>query len=427
MSTTTILVAQGIAAGHPQGPVSARTGPVRLQGRAFADDGGTWNPLGASLFWALWGERHDPDRLDANLAHLAAHGFDFIRILGMVGASSWEDRTIDPKASDYWSIVGQLFDRLKRHGLRAEVTVFADAQVMMPDTGQRRSFARTWGQFVEAHRDLVMFAEVANEHFQNGFSDVKELREIAILIALETSSPVALSSTDGHFEAAYKGSAATLATIHYDRDVSKADGAWRPVRQPWGWPDEYGDGLPRAVVNNEPIGPDSSVAADADPMRIAMAYAATFVAGNGAYVFHCGAGIRGGGAADLAKGRQANLFDYDQAIYAGLSTMRKLLPSGLASWQRHNSQWDSNPIAGFNKGVDDGRLMRFYAATSGPQFVGVVLDIKRPITVTARAAMDFTVHHPLDGSTLHRVSLGSGVPWTCPADVPGLVLIGVHR
>lgn len=397
---------------------------MRLDGRAFADDAGAWNPLGASLFWALWGERHDPDRLDVNLQHLAANGFDFIRILGMVGAPSWEDRTIDPKASDYWSIVAQLFDRLKRHGLRAEVTVFADAQVMMPDAGQRRGFARSWGQFVEAHRDRVMFVECANEHFQNGFADIKELRGIAILIALETSAPVALSSPDGHFEAAYKGSAATLATIHYDRDVSKADGPWRPVRQPWGWPDEYGDGLPRAVVNNEPIGPDSSVAADADPMRIAMAYAATFVAGNAAYVFHCGAGIRGGGAADLAKGRRANLFDYDPAIYAGLSTMRKLLPAGLANWQRHNSQWDSSPIAGFNKGVDDGRLMRFYAATFGPQFVGVVLDIKRPITVTARAAMDFTIHHPLTGSVLHRVSLDSGVPWTCQADVPGLVLIG---
>src|SRR5688572_23532721 len=98
----------------PTPPVSARTGPVRIEHRAFADDGGAWNALGASLFWALWGERHDPDRLDANLAYLAQHSVDYVRILGMVGSESWADRVIDPWAPDYFPVVDRLFDRLQR-------------------------------------------------------------------------------------------------------------------------------------------------------------------------------------------------------------------------------------------------------------------------------------------------------------------------
>lgn len=102
-------------------------GPVRLDGRAFADDSGPFNALGVSLFWALWAEKHAPERLDATLAFLARHGVDYVRILAMVGAPSWEDRVIDPAWPDYWETVDAFFERLGRHDLRAQVTLFADA------------------------------------------------------------------------------------------------------------------------------------------------------------------------------------------------------------------------------------------------------------------------------------------------------------
>src|SRR5688500_14301631 len=74
----------------------APLGAVRLNGRALADASGPINALGTTLFWALWAERHDQKRLDENLAWLAARNVHYLRVLGMVGGKSWEDRVIDP-------------------------------------------------------------------------------------------------------------------------------------------------------------------------------------------------------------------------------------------------------------------------------------------------------------------------------------------
>ena len=93
------------------------------------------------------------------------------------------------------------------------------------------------------------------------------------------------------------------------------DGPWRPIGAPWGYPAEYDEDcrgqLPALVFNNEPIGPESSVEQDDNPARIAAAYILTFLANHGAYVFHTGPGIRGGGAADVdgSLRRHANFDD----------------------------------------------------------------------------------------------------------------------
>jgi hypothetical protein len=219
-------------------------------------------------------------------------------------------------------------------------------------------------------------------------------------------------------------------TLHYDRDISRADGLWRPVRQPWGYPAEYELGcenqLPRAATSNEPIGPQSSVAEDADPTRIALSYASTFVSGNAAYVYHAGAGIRGGGLADTNRGRLANLFDYDPAILDALAAMRKLLPPGLSNWTRHNSQWASMPWNGFQTAVEDGRLMRAYAATSGPNVVLVLLKQTGDITVTARQSYRMTRYDAM-GQTVSVENVSAGSSWTVPASHAGSIFLGEAR
>src|SRR5690606_1900407 len=149
------------------------------------------NALGVSLFWALWGERHDAARLDANLAHLAEHDVDYVRILGMVGAPTWEDRVIDPAWPDYWAVVDRLFERLARHGLRGQVTLFADAEVMMPAAADRDAFQAAWAARLEQWGDQVLFVEVANEHWQNGLPDLAELQRRGQALRAATSVPVA--------------------------------------------------------------------------------------------------------------------------------------------------------------------------------------------------------------------------------------------
>jgi hypothetical protein len=168
------------------------------------------------------------------------------------------------------------------------------------------------------------------------------------------------------------------------------------------------------------------VAEDADPIRLALAYATTFVAGNGAYCFHPGSGIRGGGQNDLARGRQANLYDEDPAVWAALATMRRILPAGVANWARVNSQWAEFPWDGSQRAVDRGDIVRAFAATSGDQLVAVILGAARAHEVTAREGLDLTFYHPVTGDAVHRVLVGAGQTFEVPADLSGYLVIGTR-
>lgn len=425
-------------AAQPVARLPLRGGPVRLEGRALADAAGPWNALGATLFWALWGERHDPARLEANLAYLAAHRVDYVRILGMVGSESWADRAIDPAASDYWAMVDRLFDRLDRHGLRAQVTIFADAQHVMPDATARRQFAAAWADHANRHREQIVAIEIANEYWQNGFGGpdgTEHLRALGTQVAAATAIPVALSSATGvpgDWCRLYAGAAGIdVATVHYDRNTGPPDGPWGPVRQPWRYPAGFDDAcrgrLPAAVISNEPIGPQSSVAADDDPRRLALAYATTFISGGAAYVFHAGPGIRGGGAADAARGRAANFFDLAAASLNAIQSVAAILPPGLANWTREDAPGASAPWDGIDEAMARGDLLAAHAASSGEQFVAVLLDVVRPHAVVARRAMRFALIDPANGATIAEVSLPRGAAWTVPAHLPGYLVIGQHE
>lgn len=437
LALAVIVVVTTTVVTTPVDAVQKRSGAVRIEGRALADDGGPWNALGASLFWALWGERHDASRLDANLTLLERHGVDYVRILGMVGAESWKDRAIEPSSPDYWATVDRLFARLRRHNLRAHVTLFADAQVMLPDNAARQRFVSAWAARANQHRDLIVALEVANESWQNGFegpSGVTQLRALGAQLAAATPVPVALSSLPSPDDwcRVYAGVAGIdFASVHYDRDISGPERQWRPVAQPWGYPANYERGcegrLPRAAISNEPIGPQSSVADDADPLRLALSVAMTFVSGNAAYVYHSGAGIRGGGAADLARGRAADFSKADSAVLDAIAAVRRRLPDGLANWTRHDAASSAMPWDGFQRAAVRGDLVGAYAATSDKRVVAVILGVRRPHTVTARRPMDITLVNPITGATLVASTLAAGASWTVPADLPGYLVVGSFK
>jgi hypothetical protein len=410
-----LVAAVAISTGpaHAQAPASAGGGPVALEGRAFTDRGGPFLPLGASLFWALWGEQHDPQRLDRNLAWLAAQGVDYVRVLGMVGAESWSDRRIDPRDPDYWPAVERLFVRLSRHRLRAQVTIFADAQVVMPRRAERQAFVDAWAVRAEAHRAHLMLLEVANEHRQNGLEDIDELRALGQRLARRTRVLVALSAASPATACrAYADAGVDLATVHYPRGSSD-DEPWDPVGRPWSWPGAYDPGcrgrLP-AAVNNEPIGPQSSVAADEDPRRLVMAFVTTFVAGNSAYVLHAGPGIRGGGAADLAAGRSTDWMDIPTltATLAGMRAAREHLPPDLANWRRRDVGDSAHPFIGFDQAVRGGAVNAVYAATLRNRFVVAVLGARREVVVRARTRLVVTIRDPISDARVEPVPLRAG-------------------
>ncbi|MGE3178539.1 MAG: hypothetical protein AB7O32_13820 [Vicinamibacterales bacterium] len=404
----------------------ASSGRVQLVERALADDGGPFNALGASLFWALWAERHDPERLDANLAWLAERNVDFVRVFAMVGAESWSDRRIDPRAPGYWESVDGLLARLSRHGLRVQLTMFADAQVMMPDRAERRRFAERWADRAAREPERFVLIEVANEHWQNGLTDVEEVRTLARVVAGRTDVLVALSATQPEKTCAlYAGSGADVATVHYPRR-----GGWPSVVQPWRWPADFDRACPGdlpVAVNSEPIGPGSSVNDENDPARLVMAYVTTFVSQNAAYVLHAGAGVRGGGSVDRAAGRRANLFDVGSldAALRGIRAAREYLPAGLANWDRHAAAAPSHPFAGFDAALARGLVTAAPAATSRDRFVVAVLGLTGPVDVRPRRACTVDVREPLSAHAT-RHELGAGEPLRVSGG-EAFVLIGSCR
>lgn len=416
-----------------------RRGVVRIRNQtAVEDDDGPFNALGASLFYAPHAYKFDRLFLEAQLARLAG-GVDYVRILGSVGGGSWSDREIDPRWPDYDDVIAGFVDlAYDKYGIRTQITIFGGFPGVTDSQAQREALVDRIGAIVRLRPDATFAAEISNESWQNGFPDPRPLRELGRRLQAQIPNLVALSTPEPSARAAemacglYAGAEMRAATMHYDRDISKADRQWRPVRQPWGWPGEYDMGcpgqLPTLVLNNEPIGPYSSVAEDGDPLRIVMAYVTTFIARNGAYVYHAGAGIRGGGAADIARGRPA-AFDFPgfTETMRGFAAAKKYLPPGLASWAKQNGAWPGHPFSWDGDPFSDGRLVRAYATRDGGRWVVALIGLNGRVSWRMKAAGSFDVLDPLTGIVMHHAELRVGEAFSLEGRDTGLVIVGQDR
>lgn len=376
-------------------PGSGRRGVVRLEGRAFADDAGPWLALGASEFPLLWLVRHEPDRAAARLRWYRACGVDYLRIFAEVGGPSWADRTIAPDDLGWESDVHGALELAAHHGLRLAWTIFAGPPTVRASSWYQRTTTRLCA-LLAGSLPTVQMVEIRNEG--EGPDDATMRACAAIVRAQLPGVPVALCGTpESDLSRFYAGSGATLATVHYDRQY--AERGWRPVRQPWGYC-ELQD-MPIAHVSNEPIGVDSSVAAEADPVKLCAAALTSWVSGEAGYVLHHGAGIRAGGAADLARGRQADPWDepaLEQALRL-IAGARECLPADLVTWERHGHAWPSHPLD-IHSDVGDAceapggtGCNRCYAATSGDRAVVVVAGIRGRFLASAKS-WPFRVYRP---------------------------------
>jgi hypothetical protein len=390
-------------------------GRIRLVGHAVADDRGEFPALGASLFWAAWGYKHDRPRLDAALKLLADHRFDYIRALGVVGRQPyWSGREIDSRWPDYKDVIAGLTDyAYDRYGLRTEWTIFADADQVNPSADERLKLIDTFVAMSRRREHKIMHFEVANESWQNGFGGaegIRQIRELTKRLTDATDIPVAISDSEGHecrdHLALYKDAAADIQTEHFSRDVSGPLRAWGPVIAPWSVRECAG--LPTAVSNNEPVGPKSSVASESDPLRIIGGAIASYMAGVGLYVFHTDAGVWG----------RTAISDMPNAgtILDGFAAMKGYLPSDIANWRRHRHDSKESPFipyAGKARGAiwpdghDDGAA-EVLGSDKGDRFFVVPVGVVNGLTLEARRDMEFDVLHPLTGEQLEHHSLKAG-------------------
>jgi hypothetical protein len=400
---------------------------VRADGAAFADDRGTWLPIGATLFWAPWGYKFDRSRLERDLALLARGGVDYIRVLGQVGVpgdpeDSWSDRLIDPGWSNacagttargcgtYDEVTAGLTDlAFDKYGLRVMWTVFGGT-ACTPTPQSRRALVDRLLAMSRGREHKIMHFEIANEYYHNGFPGrpgEAELRELGRHLQAHTPVLVALSAPRGSDCASaqrlYAGGVGEIVTEHFSRSTRGSAGRWEPIRNAWDL--QSCSGLPSLRASNEPIGPFSSVRAEHDPRRLSVAAAVTYVSGVGSYVLHTGAGIRGGGRADRAVGRPASIAEVPgiDGIFRGLKGIARRLPRDLPNWERFDAR-QPNPTITIRSA---GGLVAAYGARRADHFVITVLGGDR-ITLLAGRPVDVEVTDPLDGRRLGGGSIDGG-------------------
>ena len=394
-------------------------GAVRVKEHSFTDNNGPFLGLGASYFTSLWRCKYDRPRLEKDLSFLAKQGFNYIRMLSMVGYyPAWDGLEIAPVTfnnkngkrveawPDYWQQLRELVDIAYGHGLRTHITIFADAQLMSEKHARREHMRKLLDDVVRGREHKIILLEVANEAWQNGFpgdQGIADLREFASYLNGQTEVPVAITSNhdveDG-FEKTYAGSDADLATWHFSRDRSVAEG-WGPVIDCWEFATK--PGYP-PVISNEPIGPGASVASEKEPIRLVMAAAFGYVAKLPSYVFHSEAGVFG-------KKR----FEDTPAIREFGSLLR-LLPPDLPGWNRYdgNSPDAALKILAAEKDFpaanspSNASLMSA-GSRKGNHFVCIPIGLKSgDLQIEARYPVSFNVHHPLSGEELKSATLKAG-------------------
>src|SRR5699024_10051720 len=154
----------------------------------------------------LWRAKHDRARLEADLEFLSRCGFNYYRMLSMVGYHpAWEGLEIAPAAGvnrrgkrveawpDYWAQLRGLVDlAYDKYGVRTQITILADAQLMPEKPARVEHMRRLLEEVVAGREQKVILLEVANEAWQNGFpgkEGVADLREFAKYLGDRTKVP----------------------------------------------------------------------------------------------------------------------------------------------------------------------------------------------------------------------------------------------
>lgn len=425
------------------------TNLVRLNGKSFCDDTGPFLGLGVSYFQALRDAKYDRARLNHNLELIAAKGFNYVRVLSMV---SWEGLEIVPVSftnraghliqawPDYWQQFRDLLDLVAQRGLRAEITLFADAQYVMPSQSTRQAHLDGILANIAGREPHILYLEVANEAWQNGFPGVHgiaDLRAFTRHLADRTAVLVAITSnadtSDQGIIALYRDSAADLATVHFSRDTGTKEGGWLPVRDAY----RAGDlpGVP-PVISNEPIGSGSSVRSEDDPIKLCAAAVFAYLANLPAYVYHSRAGVQGYVGCCPPAGDEVRF--EDTAGINAYQHLRQILPPDLASWTRNdgiepgapftvlcddkpNQYWPD--VSGPTNGCD-----RNIGSSKGDQFVCLPMGILGGgVTIEARRDVRAEVFNPLTGAVVTNLTLNAGKRFTLPLGPGAYIIKGIFQ
>jgi hypothetical protein len=376
---------------------------------------------------------HDRARWERNLA-LLRNNVDYIRVLGIVG---WPHRTTT--VEDFTeAVISDVTDTVyDRYGYRVKWVIFGGSA---GDAAQRSAAVDRFIAAARPRQEKIHMVEVANEAFSTGFEDKKgEIKAYATRLRAELVIPVATSSINGPRQTLadwYDGSMANVVTVHLDRNITGAGGPWRPVYQA-----RNGQILGRPWSSDEPIGIDSSVARDGDPLRLAMAAAVAWQCQAFDFTLHSGAGIRGGEdppAPSHPFERKANLWDqpeFGPALHA-IRTVRALLPADLPNWAWSDGTGAARDVYPFKEdalAVQSGdkpsdRVLRVFASVAPDRrVIAMPIKVRPGFHLQPKWAMRLTAYEPTMGQVLDARDVGAGQRYDVPVGKGAVILVGTPR
>jgi len=140
-------------------------GMLHVERPAIRDDqGACWQWRGFTDFLLLYRHLCGVD-VTPFLHERLALGANVLRVLSMVAWDECTPRFSPQNFSTYYAELRAFAERLATAGLRFELTVFADAQIVMPDAAQRQDHLRRVLETLHGCWNVVI--EISNEPFKN--------------------------------------------------------------------------------------------------------------------------------------------------------------------------------------------------------------------------------------------------------------------
>jgi len=268
---------------------------VRREGTMFVDDDGPFLFAGYSLFSALAHLLQDNEEwVQRNLdAALALDGPRVLLCMGSPGDNNWEDRMVDPRHPRFKDELRKLLHMIRERKQRGIFDIFGDVTLEARSFGLERHVDQCCDVFLE-FPDQILYVKISNEGI--GISD-QEIRHLAERVKARTPFLISGVSSMDEFD---------VYAARTERKVTGDGGIWDHTEQPYDMHKQSS----RILCDEEPIGFESSINKDNDPLRNAAHAACAYVTGGAAYVLHTRVGVRGGGKVDVAKfGPWQNLWE----------------------------------------------------------------------------------------------------------------------
>jgi hypothetical protein len=441
-------------------------GPIVLEGRICTDDHGAFLAVGASFFWAPRAWKDHRDRFDANMAWLASQGFTFYRALVTTGGWPDPDPWRDAGAYLPWAleVLPQfLDDAFTRYRLRCSLTLF-DGEHQTPTDSDQDAYVAHVCDLLEPRLHTLQDLQMANEYGPTGWmyaKGVERLRRHARTCRerLGPVLPISISSRttamaggtmEQHYaecHALFDGLLPDIVTVtcnHDSRETNTIDGHWRHVRQGWERVihDAQGRPLePDASIDDEPMGPRSSVAEEDNPSLIVQKALVSFISGRHQYCYHADSGIWSNllNPCHSGMGEFVLIGDHPESPIVGavFQKLLPLLPPEMVMWARLSHHISGHPFAAsFERQGDHFTqiwpdelthhgVVRAFGVGEGVTFIIALTGVRDRFDMRWVDAMEFEIYKCADGELLERITSQGGGAYTIPESVDtDLLVIG---